>query len=107
MNTKELELALEQLRSRGEIKALGKAADQDPELRSALLLIARKRGLSPPDDLAGKKLLKALLGRENSARVRKNPIRRDAAFTCTHCGREVSPGGGRVRDHCPHCLFGL
>ncbi len=30
-------------------------------------------------------------------------------FTCGHCGRhvELTIGGGRNRNHCPHCLYSL
>ena len=42
-----------------------------------------------------------------SSPLRTNPIRRDAPFTCAHCGAGGAIGGARVRDHCPGCLRSL
>lgn len=107
MERKELLDALSGLRSRGAIKRLGARADREPTLRQALLALARERGLSLPDDLPGKKLIRSVLDRAGDAQVRQNPIHRDESFTCAWCGAAVSPGGARVRDHCPHCLRSL
>ncbi len=51
------------------------------------------------------RLLRRAEGRDADARRRINPIRRNEAFACEHCGHEVpaAPGAG-VRNHCPRCL---
>lgn len=94
------------IRSRGEVKALGRVLDSDPAAREAAHTLARRRGVGAPEDLDGKRLVKALLSRADDAQVRTNPIRRDEPFDCMHCGEAVQPGGAQVRDHCPHCLHG-
>jgi hypothetical protein len=33
-----------------------------------------------------------------------NPTKRDEAFVCGHCGRDVPAHGRTARDHCPWCL---
>lgn len=113
-----LEAALRRVQSRGEIKQLGAQLDADPALRAAALALLDARGLtlSPGEDddsdgdpaaVSGKRLVRALLDRAAGAQVRTNPIHRDEAFTCGHCGAEVPPGGAPVRDHCPRCLRSL
>jgi len=102
-----LETRLAAVRSRGEVKALGKDLDADPEARGAAESLAVARGLGPVADLDGRRLVRALLDRSSGAQVRYNPIRLDGAFTCVHCGAGVSEGGARVRDHCPACLRSL
>lgn len=108
MDLERVRLRLLGLRSRGEIKALAQQAERDPALLQALSALARERGLveegDPPD---AKTLVRRLLAREEQAQVRRNPVHRDEAFVCAACGAEVSPGGARVRDHCPHCLRSL
>ena len=94
------------LKSRGEVKALGRVLDTDAEARSAAEALGRVRGVGAVEDLDGKRLVKALLQRTGDARVRKNPIHRDEAFVCKHCARPVAKGGAQVRDHCPFCLYG-
>ena len=37
----------------------------------------------------------------------KRFTKNDNAFTCVHCGREVTPLGYTSRNHCPHCLWSL
>lgn len=93
------------VRSRGEVKRLGQAADRDPDLRAALAALAVGRGVDP--DQPGKKLVRALLDRADAAQVRTNPVHIDESFACGHCGAAVRPGGRPVRDHCPHCLRSL
>jgi hypothetical protein len=93
------------LRTRGEIKELGAEIDRNPELRSTFLALAASRGLAV-EDTSGKRLVRALLDRAESAQERKNPIHRDEPFVCAHCGRDVPRGGAPVRDHCPWCLRG-
>ncbi len=98
-----------QLRSRGEVKRWGGWLDEAPgeTLRGALVARARALGVEAPDALDGKRLLRACLDRAEQAQVRTNPIARDEAFTCLHCGHDVPLGGRRPRDHCPACLHSL
>lgn len=96
--------ALAAVRSRGEIKRLGKKADSDDGFRQALIALAVERGAPDVQDLSGKKLIRMLLARHEDAQVRRNPIHRDEAFVCVWCGESVEPGGVPVRDHCPRCL---
>ncbi len=95
---------LARTRSRGQVKALGADADADPALRSALEQLGQERGVDGVADLPGKTLVRRVLSRGDQAQVRRNPIRRDEAFTCVFCGASVQPGGAMVRDHCPRCL---
>ncbi len=91
-------------------KRLGDFVDrQPPELREAIVRLARERGIELPDEAqgwAGKRLLRRAQGREGEARTRLNPVRVDEGFVCRACGSVVGPGGRRVRDHCPCCLTG-
>lgn len=97
------------VRARGAVKQAGAWLDGEGRgARAALVAEARARGAAVPEDWeawSGKKLLRACLARAEGAQVRTNPIHRDEAFTCLHCGREVPPGGRRPRDHCPWCLY--
>ncbi len=96
--------------SRGAIKRLAAELDADAGLRRAVLLEGRARGVELPDeavDWPAKKLLRLARGREAESRVRGNPIRRDEAFVCAHCGLEVPAHGRTARDHCPSCLRSL
>lgn len=102
-----LEERLNKIRARGEIKALGRVLDRDPEARASAELIASLRGVVDVEDMDGKRLVRAILGRSTSAQKRLNPIRRDEAFVCVSCSAEVEVGGARVRDHCSVCLHGL
>lgn len=97
---------LAHLRSRGEVKALGRVLDTDSDARQAAETLAARRGIGAVDTLDGKRLVKALLARSGDAQVRVNPIHRDECFACTHCGQAVSEGGTQIRDHCPFCLHG-
>lgn len=98
-------------RTRADWKRLGAWLDEEgAELRAPLLADARARGIALDDEALtwpGKRLLRRARGAEEGARERKNPIRRDEAFTCAHCGRGVPAGGATVRDHCPWCLRSL
>ncbi|MFT7520548.1 MAG: rubrerythrin [Kiritimatiellia bacterium] len=96
--------------SRGQIKVLGRALDADDALRQELLELARQRGVQLPDDAMnwpGKRLLRRARNREEQARERSNPIARDEAFVCGHCGEHVEPHGRTARDHCAKCLRSL
>ena len=98
------------LRSRGEVKRWGAWLDgEGAALREPLLAAARARGavVDAAEDLDGKRLLRVCLDRTDEAQVRRNPIARDEAFACAHCGHDVPPGGRRPRDHCPRCLHSL
>ncbi len=37
----------------------------------------------------------------------KQFVKKDEAFTCINCGKEVGPLGYTTRDHCPHCLYSI
>ncbi len=97
---------LKGVRSRGQVKALGRLLDSDMGARSAAESLAQARGHGAVSDMDGKRLVKLLLDRSDEAQVRSNPIHRDEAFCCMNCGRDVTPGGTPVRDHCPYCLHG-
>lgn len=101
---------LEQASSRGAIKRLASSLDQDSALKQAVLDEGRARGVELPDeaiDWPAKRLLRLARGREDAARVRTNPVMRDEAFTCGHCGLAVPTHGRTARDHCPRCLRSL
>lgn len=106
MNTKLLKDELERIRSRGEVKALGRRIEREEDVRAAALELARMKGIEDAEELGGKRLVRTLLARSEAAQVRRNPIRRDEEFICIHCGEPVQRGGAQVRDHCPHCLHG-
>lgn len=99
------------LRSRGAIKRAGVWLDgPGRSQREALARVAQARGARLDRDwgeLPGKQLLRLCLARADAAQVRTNPIHRDEAFTCRHCGAEVPAGGRRPRDHCPFCLYSV
>jgi len=107
MERRVLEERLSEIRTRGEVKALGRVLDSDPIARATAVQMADARGVVGAAGLDGKRLVKALLGRAEGAQRRTNPIRRDEPFVCVHCGADVPRGGARVRDHCPACLHGL
>ena len=111
---------------------MGARIEAEPALRSAAAALLAARGLCiddepPPMDGAapeneadggllaadgrrvwsGKRVVRMLLDRSVGAQVRTNPIHRDEAFACAHCGADVLPGGAPVRDHCPRCLRSL
>ena len=95
-------------------RALKRAAAEldarGPAAKAGLVALVAGRGVILPEEAAGwpgKRLLRRARGRDAAAQVRRNPIRRDEAFTCAHCGGEAAPGGTRVRDHCGACLRSL
>jgi hypothetical protein len=102
----ELLRLLAEASSRGAIKKLGSRLDQEPELKSAALALLKERGIEAEDG-PGKKLVRLLLNRSESAQETRTLTHRDEAFLCCHCGAEVHQGGARVRDHCPLCLWSL
>jgi len=91
---------------RSAAKRLGRWLDSPvgESLRAAVVAIAQERGVCPDESWSGKRLLRLAGGREEAARVRSNPIRRDEAFVCVHCGESVPAHGRTARDHCPFCL---
>jgi DNA-directed RNA polymerase subunit RPC12/RpoP len=101
---------LDSARTRGDIKRLAASLEDDPVLRRAVFEEGRRRGAPLPDDALewpAKRLLRVARARETESRARSNPIARDEAFTCAHCGASVLPHGRTARDHCPHCLHSL
>lgn len=92
--------------SRGAVKRAAAELDADPDLRRRLLTRASHL---PPEAASwpAKKLLRRARARDQAARIRTNPIARDEAFTCAHCGADVPAHGRTARDHCPHCLRSL
>lgn len=95
---------------RGALKRLATTLDHDAALRDAVIVEARRRGIHLPDEAAdwpGKRLLRRARARDVDAQERLNPVRRDEAFTCAHCGADIAPHGRTARDHCPRCLRSL
>ncbi len=37
----------------------------------------------------------------------KQFVKRDEAFICINCGKEITPLGYTTRDHCPYCLYSI
>lgn len=97
-------------RTRGDIRRLASELDADPKLRQAVIREGQRRGVAFGGDVAdwsSKRVLRLARGREESSRIRHNPIARDEAFTCEHCGRAVPAHGRTARNHCPWCLRSL
>ena len=96
---------------RRRLKRLARWLDEaDQALKRAVLDEGNRRGadLGPEAiEWPAKRLLRRAMAREATARIRRNPIARDEAFTCLHCGAAVSPHGRTARDHCPHCLWSI
>jgi hypothetical protein len=107
MDIQMLKTRLQETRSRGEVKALGRLLDGDVQARCAAEALAESRGLGPVDGLDGRRLVRRLLARSGDAQVRSNPIHRDECFVCLHCQAMVEAGGTVIRDHCPECLRSL
>ena len=106
MNNNELKQQLRKLRTRGEIKTFGKKIDSDPVLYSMLREFTEAKFGMQEQGTPAKKMIRLLLDRSLSAQHRKNPIHMDAPFLCMNCGRDVAAGKGKIRDHCPFCLWG-
>lgn len=94
------------VRSRGEIKRLGKRIDDNPIERQALVDVLRTRGWTVDELDAGKKLLRMFLNRSEDAQVRQNPIHLNESFECIFCHEVIPLPMGGIRDHCPRCLRG-
>ncbi len=81
----------------------GMFALEIPGWLEALRVAANGEEETPP-----RRLIRRVLGREEGARERRNPILRNEDFTCLHCGLEVSATRqGPPRSHCPGCLRSL
>jgi DNA-directed RNA polymerase subunit RPC12/RpoP len=101
---------LDAVKSKADAKRLASAVDADPALRRAVLQAARQRGVDLPDEALqwpAKKLLRRARGADVAAQRRTNPVARDEAFDCAHCGAAVRPARRTARDHCPRCLHSL
>jgi hypothetical protein len=87
---------------RGVAAAISGDDDRSVALREALAVLAG--GEAAADDPA-EKLLRRAARRDDEAQVRRNPIVRNEAFACLHCGFEVPlVDRGPIRNHCPRCL---
>lgn len=97
--------------ARGRLKREAVWLNKQPaEFVQSVVDYGRKQGIDLPADAASwpaKRLLRACLNRSEGAQVRSNPIVRDEAFVCGHCGAAVPIHGRTARDHCPHCLRSL
>jgi len=104
--------AIDASKSRRALKRLGAMLD-DPKnaaLRNGVVKEGQKRGVVFPDELSavpGKRLLRLARGREQSSRIRANPIAKDESFICNHCAADVPAHGRTARNHCPECLSSL
>lgn len=88
---------------RGVAAAIGGDDEASSALRTRLAALGQTDPAEPPE-----KLLRRAARREDEARRRRNPIVRDEAFVCLHCGFEVPEAGrGPIRNHCPRCLRSL
>lgn len=92
--------------SRGQLKRFATEIDAEPALRHAILQM-RPDLPEEANHWPSKRLLRHARGRSEEAQQRSNPIARDEAFTCQHCGYAVRPHGRTARDHCPRCLRSL
>ncbi len=97
--------------NRPALKRLATAIDAaDQSVKVDITTYAAGIGIDLPPDAPtwpAKRLLRLAMGRQAQARRRRNPIMRDEAFHCEHCGADVTAGGRTVRDHCPQCLRSL
>lgn len=90
-------------RSKAAFKAVAAALEGQGagQVRETLASIG---GLPPEGEHSTRLLLRRAGGKEEAARTRKNPIVRNDAFDCGHCGFSVPPLGRGERNHCPRCL---
>lgn len=94
------------VRTRGEIKRIGKRIDENPTEKQAIIESLKLRGWCVEPDEAGKKLLRMWLDRSADAQVRQNPIHLNETFQCIFCQHEIPLPDTGIRDHCPRCLRG-
>ena len=106
MGIEEWKMEWTAVRSRGEIKRLGKRIDHNPIERQALVDILSVRGWSVSESDAGKKLLRMFLDRSKEAQIRQNPIHLNESFECIYCSETIPLPTVGIRDHCPRCLRG-
>lgn len=85
----------------------GVAAAVDASRLGAALRGLLAERADEPDEGTTERLLRRARGADVAARVRRNPIHRNEAFTCAHCGHAVPPAPSGVRNHCPRCLRSL
>lgn len=72
------------------------------------VMLDRLREQVGQPEASAERALRLARGREEEARRRTNPIARNEAFDCAHCGFAVPPApGSAVRNHCPRCLHSL
>ncbi|GBE25276.1 RNHCP domain protein [bacterium BMS3Bbin02] len=94
--------------NRSALKRFAAAIDAaDQHIKVEIAAYASSIGIDVPHEAhtwPAKRILRLAMGRQGKARKRRNPIMRDDAFRCIHCGADVAAGGRTVRDHCPHCL---
>lgn len=86
-------------------KGVAAAVDTSRLAAELRALLAERAG--EPDEGSTERLLRRARGADVAAQVRRNPIHRNEAFTCAHCGHAVPPAPGGVRNHCPRCLRSL
>jgi len=107
--TQRAEALLDEVATRGDVKraALWLERNGSSQMVRAIIAVARKRGTELPPEAEtwpAKKLIRKARGREEGARIRQNPIRRDESFQCQFCGLAVKAHGRTARNHCPSCL---
>ena len=95
-----------QLKTRGEIKRVGREIDRDDVQLQFLQNHLRQLGWDVEDSDSGKLLLRRLLDRGEQAQIRQNPIHINEMFQCIFCRAEIPLPSEGIRDHCPHCLRG-
>ncbi len=83
----------------------GVAAAIDQAEASERMRRALGESAGEPAEGSTERLLRRARGADAAAQVRRNPIHRNEAFACAHCGADVPAApGGAVRNHCPLCL---
>ena len=101
----ELISSLQNIKTRGQIKRWGKWLERSALFGSFKELLSKK-GLDV-ESCSGKQLIRLFLNRAQDSQQRSNTVHIDEGFVCAHCGSVVAPGVVQIRDHCPHCLYGL
>lgn len=89
--------------SKAAFKAVA-AALEGPTGAALRSTLSELSGASDEHKDSARWLLRRASSREAAARTRKNPIVRNEAFDCAHCGFSVPPLSRGERNHCPRCL---